>query len=518
MPAIPSHPDLDQLRRQAKELLRAARTGDAAAIARIQAVSDALTLAAAQRALAREHGFPSWPRLKAALDARALDPGEKVDAFLRASIGGGIHKAARMLEEMPAIAGYGFATAVVLGDAGRVRAELSNDPALATRADPRTGWTAFHAACSSRWHQLEPARADGLLAVARLLLEAGADPEARMPQRPGGGGGMRPLRCVIAVANSGPSNRGIVELLLERGAVPDDHDLYLAGFAHDRHELLPLLIAHCPELSQVAEQALAAPISSGDLHSARLLLEAGADPRRYRDDDGHPSPVARAAVAAGCDGELLELLRDHHADPEAPGPDGRTAYQLATAEGRTDLAEVLRRHGAADTATATDTFLSACRRARRAEARRLLAGDPDLLRRLDDAGRAAIVRAASAGDTAAVALMLKLGFPVETRGEDGGTALHAASYAGHVETVRLLLDRGADVEARDLQWTSSPLVWASVGSGEGRDASRPGDWVEIVRTLLEQGASTADITLDPDDPKPPSLEVAALLAPLLKRG
>ena len=48
MPSLPTQPDLDQLRRQAKELLRAAQAGDSAATTRIRAVSDELTLAAAQ--------------------------------------------------------------------------------------------------------------------------------------------------------------------------------------------------------------------------------------------------------------------------------------------------------------------------------------------------------------------------------------------------------------------------------------------------------------------------------------
>jgi hypothetical protein len=42
--------------------------------------------------------------------------------------------------------------------------------------------------------------------------------------------------------------------------------------------------------------------------------------------------------------------------------------------------------------------------------------------------------------------------------------------------------------------------------------NNPGaNWVETVRILLEAGASTEDITLSPDDPKPPSPEVAELL-------
>src|SRR5436190_2177185 len=51
MPTLPPSPSLDQLRHQAKELLRAANAGDGAAISRIEAVSDRVTLAAAQLAL-----------------------------------------------------------------------------------------------------------------------------------------------------------------------------------------------------------------------------------------------------------------------------------------------------------------------------------------------------------------------------------------------------------------------------------------------------------------------------------
>src|SRR5262252_870216 len=106
MPSLPTHPDLDQLRRQAKELLRAGQAGDAEAIARMRAVSDTLTLAAAQLALAREYGFASWPRLKEEVDARTLDLAQTVDAFCEASIGGNLDRAARLLAETPAIAGY----------------------------------------------------------------------------------------------------------------------------------------------------------------------------------------------------------------------------------------------------------------------------------------------------------------------------------------------------------------------------------------------------------------------------
>jgi ankyrin repeat protein len=474
VPRLPAHPNLDQLRRQAKDLLRAAGAGDADAVQQLRLVSDRVTLSAAQLALARGYGFASWPALKAEVEARTLALAEQVDAFLGASIGDGSGRAARLLASTPEIAGYSFAPAVVLGDAERVRAALQRDPGLATRVDQRTGWTPLHAVCASRWHQFEPARSAGLLAVARLLLDAGAAPTSVPPTRPG----WSPLRCVIAGSNSGPSNRPIAELLLAHGAVPNDHDLYLAGFAHDRLELLELLLAHVASTRDVAEQALAAPLSKGDVDAARLLLDAGADPNRYRNDDGDPAPVVWTAIRSGCSAAFVELLLDHDADPNAAGPDERTPYRLATAAGRADLAELLRHAGADTGARDVDTLLSACMRADRAEARRL-AG---VVSRLTDDERAMLVRAAEAGNTAAVALMLDLGFPLDARGDNGATALHAAAYSGNAEMVRLLLGRGADVEARDTTWDSTPAVWANVGREEQRD----GDWDEIARILGER--------------------------------
>ena len=76
MPQLPGRPDPDQLRRQARELHRAAVGGDTRARQRLQAVSERVTLSAAQLAIAREYGFASWPRLKAEVERRRnADPG-----------------------------------------------------------------------------------------------------------------------------------------------------------------------------------------------------------------------------------------------------------------------------------------------------------------------------------------------------------------------------------------------------------------------------------------------------------
>jgi hypothetical protein len=58
MRQLPQRPDLDQLRRQARELQRRSKP---------------LTLSAAQLAVAREYGFPSWARLKVEVQRRRAD-------------------------------------------------------------------------------------------------------------------------------------------------------------------------------------------------------------------------------------------------------------------------------------------------------------------------------------------------------------------------------------------------------------------------------------------------------------
>ena len=67
------NPDLEQLKRQAKELLEAYRASAAEAVAEVTAyhrTADPETFALhdAQFVLARSYGFESWPKLKAAVD------------------------------------------------------------------------------------------------------------------------------------------------------------------------------------------------------------------------------------------------------------------------------------------------------------------------------------------------------------------------------------------------------------------------------------------------------------------
>ena len=71
--AMRENPDLDQLKRQAKELLEAYRASSPEAVAEVEAyhrtaTPETFALHDAQFVLARSYGFESWPKLKAAVD------------------------------------------------------------------------------------------------------------------------------------------------------------------------------------------------------------------------------------------------------------------------------------------------------------------------------------------------------------------------------------------------------------------------------------------------------------------
>ena len=189
--SLPERPDLRQLRRRAKELRDAARRCDAVALERFarhhpSARPGAVSLADAQLVIARELGFASWPRFKAAIDARAAS-GAAADEFVAASVDGRLRQASDIFQADPGIAGRSLLAATVLGEAEAVRAMVAADPAAAVAVDDERGWPPLLYACYSRWHQIDPGRAAGLAQTVRVLLEAGASADTNDGGRPRSG-------------------------------------------------------------------------------------------------------------------------------------------------------------------------------------------------------------------------------------------------------------------------------------------------------------------------------------------
>lgn len=84
--------------------------------------------------------------------------------------------------------------------------------------------------------------------------------------------------------------------------------------------------------------------------------------------------------------------------------------------------------------------------------------------------------AAMLGDADAVARFIGIGTPVDSRDRDGRTALLLATHADHVEVARILIDAGADVNAKN-SIADSPYLYAAA---EGR--------LEILAMTLARGA------------------------------
>jgi ankyrin repeat protein len=345
-----------------------------------------------------------------------------------------------------------------------------------------------------------------MVEVARLLLDAGASPNTTNGMRPRKG-----YRSAIYGCAGIANNPAITSLLLERGADPDDDETVYHAVYHPDHSCLRLLVEHGAQVD--GTNALPAMIGGGDVEGVRLLLSGGADPGRPFDASTAPigclpdrtvNPLP--AAAADDSAAVIEALLSAGADPNMPGRDGRSPVRRAMRRGKPDVVEVLLHHGAVDDISDVDRFLGACLRADRDDAQALLGA---LQGGLDDQQRVVIVDAAEYARLQAVGLMLELGFAVDVyRKQDGATALHAAAYQGRADVVQLLLFRGADVNQLDLQWHSTALAWATVGSGEHTAADGDADWVETIQTLLDAGSSTKDAWVES---KPPSDEVAAHL-------
>ena len=92
----------------------------------------------------------------------------------------------------------------------------------------------------------------------------------------------------------------------------------------------------------------------------------------------------------------------------------------------------------------------------------------------------ALHEAARQGDVEKITRLLDAGVPVDGTNQYGATALTYAASKGHLGVVKLLVERGANVDATDTFYSSTPAGWAAY---DGH--------VETVRFLYEKGATGA---------------------------
>ena len=475
MPRLPEDPSLEHLKKQAKTLLERFRAGDASALEWVREYHPSppaeLRLAGAQLVVARAYGFPSWPRLRAHLEVvehysrsphRVAASSDPVDEFLRLACltyssddPASWEWAQTMLAERPELARASLHAAAAAGDAVAARGLLdAATPGGETPAPPGgpgvtppgpvsgAGVRRAHAAVNApggahRWEPLlylaySRACGDGALEVARMLLAAGADPNAGYLWD----GLPSPFTALAGALGRGegdpPPHRdslALARVLLEAGAdandtqatynlswTPGDEWLeLLLEFGYGRGDGGPwharLAPAHASPREN-AEDALTWSALYGFPSRVRLLLAAGVDP----DGRGTRHPILK----------------------------GATALAIALLHGHAEVAEALRAAGAAEPA------LDAAQRTEAAYMRGEPAGPPP---------PGLIVRAASGGRADVVRLLLEHGAGVnDTDGR--ATALHEAALRGDSELVELLLSRGADVSLHDRTFDATPAGWA----------------------------------------------------------
>jgi hypothetical protein len=307
--------DLEQARRRAKELLRAARAGDPDALAQMRD-DRSPRLADAQRAIATELGFPSWAALVDHEQANVGDRAERRARLVRAALDGRADVAEQLLARDPPLADAGLDVALVLGDSEKVAVALERDPELVARELPGVGRRPLSCACHSAFLRPSSPRAPGLRRVVELLLDHGADVnEVHHNEH----GAMSVLFGAAGVAHDPETTR----LLLERGADPNDGESVYHAAEGDDTTCLELILRGGATVRGTS--ALANAIE--DPAKVRILLERG--------DLGPSDPELRDALLYARAPAVVKLLIEHGASLDARDPDGLTPYARAARLGAT---------------------------------------------------------------------------------------------------------------------------------------------------------------------------------------
>jgi hypothetical protein len=479
--SLPSRPNLEQLRNQAKDLLKSHKGGDPQAVERFRvshpqcsSASESgihaarLSLSDAQLVIAREYGFASWARLREHVLLESGDPLELLKKAFQAN------------------------------DAPLFRELLDRHPEFKARINEPIGPFDSPAVTHVRTREMLD-----------VLLEAGADINAKSRWWAGGFGllhGAEPDLAAYAI---------------QRGAVVDVHAAARLGLIEKLRELIDAE----PTLVHARGGDGQTPLHfASTIEIAEFLLDHGAD-IDARDVDHESTPaqymvrdrqdIARCLVRRGCGTDILmaaalgdiELVWKHlDADPncidtrvsdecfpKVNPKSGGTIYQwtlgfhvsahdVAKQFGHEDIFRLLMERSPADV-----KLLAACWADDEAGVQRVLAEHPDLATRLSNAHRLQVVHAARNNNLAAVRVMLAAGLPVDALGQHRATPLHWAAFHGNVEMAREILRYDPPLELTDADFSSTPLGWAIHGSEHGWYC-RTGNYAATVEALLGAGA------------------------------
>jgi ankyrin repeat protein len=293
---LPERASLEYLKKRAKERLLELRGRDPRA-----------KLAAAQLAVARDYGFPSWRALKAEIDRRRAPT---LASFFSACDAGDIATLRDLLANEPNLArernadgSTGLHLAVRHPDAVRALLEHGADP---NARDVGDNAYALHFAAGG-----------GALEAVRALLDAGGDVH--------GVGDVHRLEVIGWATCFGPTvPKDVLALLLERGA---RHHVFSAIAVQDA-ELIQQLVEENPD-------ALSRRLSR--FENGQTALHYVIAP---------PDGLLGGGFRTGAHYDILDLLIELGADVEAEDDKGRTPLAVAMLRGDEEAMRRLQRAGA----------------------------------------------------------------------------------------------------------------------------------------------------------------------------
>jgi ankyrin repeat protein len=332
---------------------------------------------------------------------------------------------------------------------------------------------------------------DRIHANARLLLEAGADPDQWVGSRWPPASLREPSHEHRLSALYGAAGQNhdpeLTRLLLAAGADPNDGESLYHSLENPTCTRLLLEAG-----ARVEGAILYHALDFDDLDTLRLLLAHGADPNEP--PLGPPisdwgSPLLWAIRRRRSSAHIAALLQAG-ADPQVKTPSGTSAYRVALQFGLPDVAEVLARAGGAESPSQEDAFMAACSRGDRDTARRIQSARPDLPHGLPEPHLRLLPELVALGCREPVTLMLELGWPAAVHGGDwDASALNLAVFRGDAVLTRLLLEHGAS-------WTEQhgygdnacgTLSWASCN-----EPVEGGDWLGCAEALVRHGMPGAE--------------------------
>jgi Ankyrin repeats (3 copies) len=454
---IPLHPNLEQYKKQAKDLVKARNSGDSEASLRINQFhprlgklpgterQSAFTLADAQLVIAREHGFESWPKFAKHLEAmnQESSPVSLWESARNAVITGDVSALERLLCENPQFFSQEQPPAYL---------PRGPHPRYAS-ADARTVVVREHDFASFEdfaKHFEELNRKNSLISRFESAVDAIIGGDLAMIERL--------LRANPAMIRARSTRRHHATLLHYVGANG------VEGFRQKTPK----------NAVKVAE----------------ILLKAGAEVDAVAEMYGGSTTLGLVATSihpwlAGVQDALMEILLDHGAAIDQPGAagNGHSTVNGCLANGRPEAAEFLAGRGASlDLEGAAgvgrlDLVQSFFNEDGRLKANATMAQM-----------KSGFNWACEYGRTSVVDFLLQKGLDVGER-HHGETGLHWAAFGGHLDIVRLLLQRKAPVDIKDERFGGTPLGWALYGWQEDARRGPPGRYHEVVGLLVAAGAT-----------------------------